>query len=1024
MHKRGKKRLLALGMALSLFLTGGSVAGLEATTVFAAEETQEAVTEVIESEDGVDEVKLGTKAFDNKSSEVTKTDVKEADVKKADVKEADTKETDEKETDVTEAAVKEASVKEVSAAEQEGYPVYFLNSNHWQSTGAYIYGDKGELLGGWGSTYAEYADELGGDWVKVSPSERPPFSIIFYNTENDAERAELYIPDEESIYITVTGAACRSVAEAEAVLDDTTTKVYFLNRDDEGTLYDEVYGYTYANGTTVGDNWPGQKAKAEPELGDDWYSIEVKRNASVAPFVVIFNNGNGQQLGDIYIDRYKDNYVTGKDVLFDKQSAAEASVGIVSETVVYFLNSKDWPAVNSYVYGNPGEALGSWPGKETEAAKELGGKWLKITVPAKPAFNIIFFNTESDGERAELLIPNERQIYVTGSNAVYGSAEEAELAEGLGDPSRMTTLYFYDYQDWGDIAGYFFVREGDDPFDKTAPAYAVGKEWPGTDAEIDEVSESGHTWYTLSVPKNADENPFFGVFNNGVDQTEDIYFDNKDLIYVTPGGQKFATKAEAEEAAEKENPSGDEYEDGPNTDLENYNVSYNGAGAALPYTTYEAERASTNAAVLEKDKLYLTSIQSEASGRQAVELREYGDYVEFTLNSDANSIVLRYSIPDSADGSGIDASLNIYANGSALSPLQLTSRYSWIYGGYPFTNNVSQGRGHSYFDDVRVKFDQTYPAGTTIRLAKESGNDAEFYVIDFIEAELTGDKKEQPEGSISVEEFGAVADDGQDDYDAFMACFEAAKKEKKAVWIPEGNFDFPVKQAMEVSGIKIYGAGMWYTNLNGAGAAFKYGGTTKFYDFAINGVSTVRDDKGDPAAFENNGKKATNVTIQNVWVEHTKVGLWSANTDRLVVQGCRIRNTFADGINLCSKTDNATIRNNNLRGTGDDCIAIWPWLSDCTDNLITHNTVQAPSLANGIAIYGGSGNRVTDNHVMDTFNNGAGIVVGTEFDIKKDFGGTTTVSGNLLERCGSIEKCENYEERISQEYGIITETEK
>ena len=50
-----------------------------------------------------------------------------------------------------------------------------------------------------------------------------------------------------------------------------------------------------------------------------------------------------------------------------------------------------------------------------------------------------------------------------------------------------------------------------------------------------------------------------------------------------------------------------------------------------PYTTYEAEAASTNAEVLAKSRTYRTDIQSEASGRQGVKLKNNGDYVEFTL---------------------------------------------------------------------------------------------------------------------------------------------------------------------------------------------------------------------------------------------------------------------------------------------------------------------------------------------------------------------------------------------------------
>ncbi len=58
----------------------------------------------------------------------------------------------------------------VSKAEENTY-VYFYNVNHWSEVGAYIYGDKGELLRGWGNTTASDASEIGEYWVKVTVSE-------------------------------------------------------------------------------------------------------------------------------------------------------------------------------------------------------------------------------------------------------------------------------------------------------------------------------------------------------------------------------------------------------------------------------------------------------------------------------------------------------------------------------------------------------------------------------------------------------------------------------------------------------------------------------------------------------------------------------------------------------------------------------------------------------------------------------------------------------------------------------------
>ena len=118
--------------------------------------------------------------------------------------------------------------------------IYFLNSAHWETVGAYVYGDKGELLGGWGSATAKAAPEIGGSWVKAAVSEPPPFSIIFYNKAADSERAELYLPDAEHIYVTITGQSFTSAEDARQAVDATSTTIYFLNWDGEKTVLDDV----------------------------------------------------------------------------------------------------------------------------------------------------------------------------------------------------------------------------------------------------------------------------------------------------------------------------------------------------------------------------------------------------------------------------------------------------------------------------------------------------------------------------------------------------------------------------------------------------------------------------------------------------------------------------------------------------------------------------------------------------------------------------------------------------------------
>lgn len=562
---------------------------------------------------------------------------------------------------------------------------------------------------------------------------------------------------------------------------------------------------------------------------------------------------------------------------------------------------------------------------------------------------------------------------------------------GSKDVQAATTMvYFLNTPGWNSVYGYVWMDDGSSPLGN----------WPGTEMQL--ASEMGVNWYKVEVPVSSGIH-FISNNNNGT-QYESYISENSGSVYITAETDKVYMSAKEAETAMGVNSgssgSGSTGEGDTNPDLDN-DVDLSGTGAKLPYVTYEAEDASTNATILEKDTTYLTAMQSEASGRQAVKLKNTGDYVEFTLNEVANAMVIRYSMSDSSDGAGLNADLSLYVNGADNGNLSLTSKYAWIYGGYPYNNSPSNGNGHRFFDESRVLFSQgTLSAGTKIKLQKDFSDTATYYIIDFIECEMVDNALTQPSNSISVTDYGAVADDGNDDYSAFVNCISAAKNAGKEVWIPAGEFTLTQERALEVSDVTIRGAGMWYTILYGAGAAFKYQGTCKFYDFAMTAVSTVRDDSGDLAGFEGVGT-AINATIENIWMEHMKVGVWSYNTTNLVIQGCRIRNTYADGINLCSSTNNAVVRNNNLRNTGDDCIAIWPWQGDSCNNIIEYNTVQCPTLANGIAVYGGSGNKVQYNYVADIINNGSGICIGTDYDTSNGFSGTTTVSHNVLVRCGS-----------------------
>ncbi|MBU5671202.1 S-layer homology domain-containing protein [Paenibacillus brevis] len=438
-------------------------------------------------------------------------------------------------------------------------------------------------------------------------------------------------------------------------------------------------------------------------------------------------------------------------------------------------------------------------------------------------------------------------------------------------------------------------------------------------------------------------------------------------------------------------------------------------GATTPYITYEAEHGKSNAELIGPSRKY-RSMASEASGRQAVKLSDIGDYVEFEAAEQANSLVLRYSIPDSADGSGLEETLSLYVNGQFKQRLELTSKYAWEYGSYPWSNDPRQGSGHRFYDEIHARIGEV-PAGSVIRLQKDNGDNAAYYVIDLVDLEQVESAYDMPDGFLSVTEFGAVPNDGIDDTDAFRAALAEAMLSGKGIWFPEGSFDFG-DDLLGLDSAVIRGAGMWHTRLNGA-KFYGHGGRIEVYDLLIDGGINERDDEAFTNAFH--GAYGQGSILQHVWIEHTKAGLWltqpigeRARTNGLYMMGLRIRNLMADGINFAVGTSNSMMEHSDIRYPGDDGIAMWSFtdakLKDVNgdertpsvNNTARFNTVSLPWLADNIVVFGGKDNKIQDNVVMDTVTNGAGIAVSTRFSAEP-FEGTTIVERNTMLRAGSYD---------------------
>ncbi len=442
----------------------------------------------------------------------------------------------------------------------------------------------------------------------------------------------------------------------------------------------------------------------------------------------------------------------------------------------------------------------------------------------------------------------------------------------------------------------------------------------------------------------------------------------------------------------------------------------------MPWTTYEAEGMKTTGLVL-GPRYDPNVVEAESSGQKCVKLAAAGDFLEFTAQAKANALVVRYSLPDAKEGGGTNAGLDLYVNGAKVRTLALTSRYSWLYGRYPFSNLPAEGKPRNFYDELRVK-GLTIGRNDVIRLQRV-GADAAYCIVDLVDLEDVPGPLPAPENALCVLDFGADQRGELDATSALRKCVAEAQKLGRPVWVPAGDYKV-TGEILVPSSVTVQGAGMWHTTFVGDSSLydqsarrvrFKLAGRNiHLANFSITGRLNYRNDNEPNDGII--GAGCAESSVSNVWLEHTKVGIWIYNGVNLVIEGCRFRDLVADGVNLCVGTSGTVIQNCTARGTGDDCFAIWPAASDqgfvgqgprSGNNVIRRCTGQLTFLANGAAIYGGASNRIEDCRFTDV-GTGCGILISTTFPtsdenrkIDNNFSGTTSVTNCELVRCGGYD---------------------
>jgi len=428
-----------------------------------------------------------------------------------------------------------------------------------------------------------------------------------------------------------------------------------------------------------------------------------------------------------------------------------------------------------------------------------------------------------------------------------------------------------------------------------------------------------------------------------------------------------------------------------------------GRGARPPFVEYEAENGLTNGEIIGPDRTF-TSLAAEASGRRAVRLGAVGGYVEFVLDRPADAVSLRYALPDSADGRGVDGRIAVYADGERLGALALTSRYGWFYGRYPFTNDPKDGRPHHFYDEARLRFARVLPARTRVRFVVETADAAAWRLLDLADFELVGPPKRAPANAVSILRFGADPTGTKESSAPIAAAIARGRRSGRPVWIPPGAYR--IDGHILVDQVTLAGAGPWYSILKGKGAgvfgrpAPQGSRRVVLRDFAIVGEVDERIDKAKLAGV---GGAMSQSTISNLWIQHTKGGLWfDGPMSGIRVRGLRLTDLTADGLNFHRDVTDAVVEDTFVRNAGDDGLASWSQGQGNSRIVFRHNTIIAPVLANGIALYGGRDITVEGNLVADTLTEGGGLHLGARFKATP-FGGEIRLVGNTTVRAGVMD---------------------
>lgn len=418
-----------------------------------------------------------------------------------------------------------------------------------------------------------------------------------------------------------------------------------------------------------------------------------------------------------------------------------------------------------------------------------------------------------------------------------------------------------------------------------------------------------------------------------------------------------------------------------------------------PYLRYEAEPGlcATDGSFITSSPYDQRDLASEASGGRALTLADRGSYVSWTLDADADAMCVRFSLPDSPDGTGMRRSVDVMDGDVCLARIVLDSYWAWQYTykdnnatKYPDnTPDASSKFARMRFDEVNVLLPSTVAAGRTLSLVVADDIADAPLTIDFIELE----KAPAPLA------FGDIPGDNKVEYTASSGDLSAFVRNNpgKTIYVPAGRHDVAGRIYISAPGTRIVGAGMWHTTLYFTASSDNrntYGrrgiecdaDACTLEGLSLNTVNNKRYFDNNPAYQVGKaimGSWGRGSTIRDVRADHFECGAWiadygSRSSEDLVVTDCRFRNNYADGINLSSGTRRARVARCSFRNNGDDDMATWSSGNMAEGVVFEYCSAENNWRASSLGIFGGRGHIARHIAVADAME--AGVRVNCDFD--------------------------------------------